>query len=192
MNRREFPASGTGTLAAADPVLETRRLRLRKMTLDDGEFIVGLFTQSSFLQNIGDRGVNTVADAHRYICEGPMTSYRERGFGFYVVELKDEGDAVGICGLIKRPGLDHVDVGFALLPEFWGNGYATEAAAAALEHGCQRGLDPILAIAQPENRGSVRVLEKIGMRRSGSVRLPGQDTDLEVFTNAPGGAGMDR
>jgi len=173
------------TTSEAGPVLQTARLLLRRMTVDDGVFIAGLFTQPSFLENIGDRGVKTADDARDYIREGPMTSYRDRGFGFYVVELKEGGDAIGICGLIKRAGLEHVDVGFALLPEFWGQGYAAEAAAANLDEARQLGLGTVLAIVQPENTGSVRVLEKIGMRRSGSVRLPGEDKDLELFINSP-------
>ena len=74
----------------------------------------------------------TLADAAAYIERGPLASYAQHGFGLWLVTLKDGGTAIGMCGLIKREGLDDVDIGFAYLPQFCGRGYATEAAAATL------------------------------------------------------------
>jgi RimJ/RimL family protein N-acetyltransferase len=163
------------------------------MTLHDATFIVDLFTQPSFVENIGDRGVHSVEGAARYIRNGPLASYAARGFGFYVVEERSGAGSgapgertAGICGLIQRDGLETVDIGFAFLPQFWGRGYATEAASAVLAMAPGHGLDVVLAVAKPENLASLRVLEKIGMARTGSVRLPGETIDLALYSNRPG------
>jgi RimJ/RimL family protein N-acetyltransferase len=172
---------GTGGAVFA----ETERTTLREMVLDDAPFIHELFTGAEFLRNIGDRGIHSVDDARSYIERVPLTSYRERGYGFYIVEIKDTGASAGICGLIRRDALEHVDVGFAFLPAHCGRGYATEAARAVVAEAAARGIDPILAIAQQENAASIRVLEKIGMHRRGTVRLPGETIDLAFFSTRP-------
>jgi ribosomal-protein-alanine N-acetyltransferase len=109
--------------------------------------------------------VRNADDAHRYILEGPVASYEQNGFGLWMVELKDSGLPVGICGLLKRDSLPDVDIGFAFLPAYRSRGYAFESAAAVLEYGrTEFGLRRIVAIVDPGNAGSLRVLEKIGMR----------------------------
>jgi RimJ/RimL family protein N-acetyltransferase len=160
----------------------TERLELRPLAPGDADFILRLLNEPSFLANIGDRGVRTREQAERYIEEGPARSFRENGFGLYRVGLRDGGEAVGVCGLIRREGLDAPDLGFALLPEHWGRGYAHEAAVAVLAQGRQRlGLERVLAIVLEENLGSVRLLGKLGFERQGTVQLPGDDTELELY-----------
>src|SRR5688572_10804905 len=100
---------GSGAMTA----LTTDRLILRELTLDDAEFILGLVNEPSWLRFIGDRGVRTLDDARAYISNGPMKSYERNGFGLYLTALKGAGTPIGMCGLIKRDGLDDVDVGFA-------------------------------------------------------------------------------
>ena len=69
-----------------------------------------------------------------------------------------------MCGLLKRDILPDVDVGYAFLPQFWGQGFAYEAAAATLRHGAQKfGLTRVVAVVSEGNAGSIRVLEKLGM-----------------------------
>ena len=114
-------------------VVESERLSLRRLNAGDAEFIVVLLNDSSFLRNIGDRGVRTVADACRYIANGPVASYEKFGFGLFLVQLKESGAPIGICGLLKRESLDDVDVGFAFLPAFRQKGYAFESAAAVMK-----------------------------------------------------------
>ncbi|HKP49591.1 MAG TPA: GNAT family N-acetyltransferase, partial [Gemmatimonadales bacterium] len=76
-------------------VLETGRLLLREMTSDDAEFILGLLNQPSFLRFVGDKGLRTVADAARYIEDGPSTTYRRHGYGLYLVLLRETGEPMG-------------------------------------------------------------------------------------------------
>ena len=147
------------------PELETSRLVLRRLVSDDAPFLISLLNQPSFIANIGDRGVRTAEDAHRYLRDGPHAMYERYGFGLWHVARKVDGTGIGMCGLLKRDNLPDVDVGYAYLPEFWGQGYAVEAAAATLRHGARKfGLTRIIGVVSEGNSGSIRVLEKIGMR----------------------------
>ena len=146
-------------------VLTTRRLTLRRLSPDDAEFIVELLNDPAFLQFIGDKAVRSADDARRYILDGPVASYERNGFGLWLVELKYSGLAVGMCGLLKRETLADVDMGFAFLPAYRSQGYAFESASAVLDYGrTEFGLKRIVAITDSENAGSIRVLQKIGMR----------------------------
>jgi [ribosomal protein S5]-alanine N-acetyltransferase len=146
-------------------VLQTDRLILRRYTLDDAEFIVRLVNDPSWLRFIGDKNVHNLDDARRYLREGPLDMYERYGFGMFRVEERDGGTPAGMCGLIKRDTLPDVDVGYAFLPQFRGKGYAFEAASAVLEYGNRVfGLQRVLAITSPDNAGSIRVLEKAGMK----------------------------
>ena len=119
----------------ATPVLvcETQRLLIRRLDATDAPFILRLLNEPSFLQNIGDRGVRSLDDARTYLAKGPLASYAQHGFGLFHVSLKAGGDAIGMCGLLKRDWLDAPDVGFAFLPEFWSKGYAPESSVGVIE-----------------------------------------------------------
>jgi RimJ/RimL family protein N-acetyltransferase len=165
-------------------VLETERLTLRRLTTDDAAFIFRLVNEPYWLRFIGEKGVKTLDDARNYILTGPMASYERFGFGIYLAELKGSGRPIGICGFVKRDTLEHPDIGFALLPEFWGQGYAYESAAAVMAFGKDvLGLDRILAVTNPDNYSSIRVLEKLGLRADGNVTLSDDGPELRVFTS---------
>jgi ribosomal-protein-alanine N-acetyltransferase len=169
-------------------ILETRRLRLRKLSLRDAPFIVELLNDEDFLRFIGDRGVRDEEGALDYLQEGPLASYRENGFGLWMVERAEDDAAIGICGLLQRPALDAPDIGFASLPSFRGIGYGYEAARAVLDHGLGAlGLQRILAVTQSDNEASISLLIKLGMRYAGTARLDPEGADLELFEiDAPG------
>ncbi|MCG3206439.1 MAG: hypothetical protein FOGNACKC_00037 [Anaerolineae bacterium] len=163
-------------------VLETERLNLRWMSADDAAFMRGLLNEPSWLRFIGDRGVRTLDDARNYILTGPVASYARLGFGLYVVELKESGDPIGICGLVKRDFLDDVDIGFAFLPQYWRQGYAYEAASAVMGYGTETlGLKRIVAITAADNHSSARLLEKLGLRFERMVSYPGDGHDVRLF-----------
>ena len=163
-------------------VLETKRLVLRRMSVADAEFIFALVNEPAFIRNIGDKGVRSLDDARAYILNGPMSSYAKHGYGLYRVDLKENGDPIGICGLLKRDTLDDVDIGFALLEKFRGRGFATESAAAVMEYGRGAlGLERIVAITSPDNDASIRVLGKIGLRFDKMIRMPGSSEDTRLF-----------
>ena len=163
-------------------ILETERLSLRRLSADDAEFIFGLVNQPSFIEHIGDKGVRTNAEAVAYIQNGPVASYERFGFGLNLVELKESGTPIGICGLLKRDSLPDVDIGFAFLPEFWSRGYAVEAAAAVMDHGRDvLGKGRIVAITAPQNLSSIRLLEKIGFKFEGMIRLTEGEPEVRLF-----------
>jgi RimJ/RimL family protein N-acetyltransferase len=169
-------------------VLETERLRLRRLTPDDAPFMFELVTDPSWIEFIGDRGLRTHEDARSYIVEKYVADYERHGFGLYAVELKESGAPVGICGLIKREGLDDVDLGFAFLPRHTGLGYASESAVAVMAHGREAlGIGRIVAITLPGNRRSIRVLEKAGLRFERLIRMPGDEDELALYAHEPGG-----
>jgi RimJ/RimL family protein N-acetyltransferase len=146
-------------------VLTTERLTLRRLSPADAEFIVELLNDPAFLQFVGDKAVRTADDACQYILDGPMASYERNGFGLWLVALKESDLPIGLCGLLKREFLPDVDIGFAFLPDYRSRGYALESASAVLQYGrTEFGLKRIVAITDPENAGSIRVLQKIGMR----------------------------
>ena len=163
-------------------ILETERLLIRQLSTDDAPFILQLLNEPSFVQNIGDRGVRTLSDAEIYIEKGPVASYARNGFGLCLVTLKESGESIGMCGLIKREALEDVDIGYAFLPKFWSMGYAFEAALACKQYAHEViGLTRLVAIVDPENQGSIRVLEKLGMKFEKMIRLSVDDIELKLF-----------
>ena len=163
-------------------ILETERLLIRQLSTEDAGFILELLNEPSFIRNIGDRGVRTIEGANAYILNGPVASYAKNGFGLYLVKLKETDESIGMCGLIKRDTLEDVDIGYAFLPKFWSKGYAFESARAVKEYAKNTiGLNRIVAIVDPENGGSIRVLEKIGLQFEKMVRLSEDDIDLKLF-----------
>lgn len=163
-------------------VLETDRLVLRRLTLNDAPFIVELLNDPAFLRYIGDRGVRNVQDARQYLLKGPIASYEQFGFGLYLTFLKESGDPIGMCGLLKRDTLKDVDVGFAWLPAHCRQGFATEAVKAVIEHGRDTlGLKRIVAITSPDNDASIGVLKKVGLRFEGEIRLGDDPREVKLF-----------
>ncbi len=163
-------------------VLETERLLIRQFSTDDAGFILRLLNEPSFIQNIGDRGVRTLEDALEYLVKGPITSYQRNRFGLSLVVLKESGASIGMCGLIKREALEDVDIGYAFLPKYWSKGYAVEAAMAVKEYARDViGLKRLVAITDPENQASIRVLEKLGLRFEKMIRLSEDDIELKLL-----------
>ena len=163
-------------------VLETKRLILKGVSLDDAGIILELLNEPSFIQNIGDRGVRTLDDARDYISDRLIASYENFGFGMYLVIVKDTGASAGLCGLVRRDGLEDVDIGYAFLPRYWSKGYATEAVLAVKEYAKNTiGLKRLVAITDSANQGSIRVLEKIGLTFEKVVRLSEDDIELKLY-----------
>ena len=163
-------------------ILETARLQLRMLSVDDAEFILRLLNEPSFIRNIGDRGVRTIDDARAYILKGPIASYEKFGFGLWMVETRFESTPIVICGLLKRDVLADVDIGYALLPEFWSQGYALESASAVLSYANEKlGLKRVVAVTNSDNTSSIRLLEKMGFKYEQMVRLSEGAPEIKLF-----------
>ena len=174
-------------------ILETERTILREIVASDGEFILDLLNQPSFIKYIGDRNVRSVEQAREFIEHRYRQSYAENGFGLYTVELKSEiqnpkskiqNRAIGICGFVKRDNLPGADIGFAFLPQFERQGYAFESASAVLEYGRETlKLERILAITSQDNESSGRLLKKLGFEFEGLIKLPSDTEELKLFSS---------
>ena len=164
-------------------IIETDRLIICRLSEGDSEFILELLNSPGWLKFIGNKNVKTKTDAASYIINGPLKSYEVNGFGLYLLKLKDLSTPVGICGLIKRDTLENIDIGFALLPEYEGNGYAFEAAEAVLKH-AKRDLviNKIVAIADKDNVNSIRLLEKAGLTFEKNILFKEDDKELMLFS----------
>ena len=162
-------------------VLQTERLRLRHMAPSDAAFMLGLLNDPAWHRFIGDRGIRTVEGARDYIIKGPMDMVARLGFGFYIVERAQDDCPLGVCGLAKRDFLDDVDIGYAFLPRHGGQGYALEAAQGVMAHAAQLGLKRIVATVRPDNRASIRLLEKLGLRFERMIQAPDTARELQLF-----------
>lgn len=168
-------------MGAATAILETQRLQLREVAVSDTAFLLRLLNDPTWLENIGDRGVRSEADAERYIRDKIRASYQALGFGLYAVQMGSAAQPIGICGLVKRDFLSAPDLGVALLPEFAGQGYASEAARAVMLHAQRKlGIERLYALVQHGNHRSVRLLERLGFRRDGS-RSTAQGVEVELY-----------
>ena len=166
-------------------ILETDRLTLRHLTLDDAAFILELVNDPSWLRYIGDRGIHDLDGARAYLAKGPIASYGRHGFGMYLVSLKSDGASAGICGLIKRDTLPDIDIGFAFLRRHWGRGYAGESAAAAIAEGKDKfGLKRVIAITSPDNEASIRLLEKLGFGFEKMIHVTEGAAETKLFARA--------
>ncbi|QOL51070.1 GNAT family N-acetyltransferase [Massilia litorea] len=162
-------------------VLQTERLRVRHMVPEDAAFMLGLLNDPAWHRYIGDRGIRTLEGARDYILTGPMAMVARLGFGFDIVERAEDGCPIGVCGLAKRDFLDDVDIGYAFLPQYGGQGYAIEAARAVLAHAKRLGLKRIVATVRPDNSASIRVLEKLGLRFERMIQAPDTRRELQLF-----------
>lgn len=165
-------------------IIETKRLALRKLSIEDSPFILELLNDPLWLRFIGDKGVRTLDDARGYIVNGPLSMYELLGFGLYLTELKDSHTPIGLCGLIKRDYLEDVDIGFAFLPQFRGKGYAYEATLAVMEYGrTVLGQKRIVAITSTDNDASTKLLNKLGLKFKEIISLPGNNEQVMLFTS---------
>ncbi|TFF30380.1 GNAT family N-acetyltransferase [Mucilaginibacter psychrotolerans] len=163
-------------------ILQTERLGLRQLSTADAPFILQLLNTPGWLKFIGDKKVYTLTDAEKYLIDGPIKSYHDNGFGLYLVADKDTGEPIGMCGIIKRDTLDCPDIGYALMPEYIGKGYAYEIAAAVLQY-AQRDLQlsALCAITLPINIPSKNLLEKLGFKSQGPFQMAGSTETLLLY-----------
>ena len=164
-------------------VAETNRLIISKLTKKDAAFFLDLVNSPNWIKYIGDRNLKTVKDAKDYLKNGTIKSYNNYGFGFYKLQLKEEGlKSIGTCGLVKRDQLDDVDIGFAMLPEYEGRGFGYESSLAVLKLAKEKfNLKKIVAITLPTNHNSIKLLEKLGLTYEKRVKPFEDDEELLLF-----------
>jgi len=162
-------------------IAKTNRLTLRELQLADAAFALRLYNEPSFLQHIGDKGVRTLADAEKNLQQGAIASYAQHGYGMWLVE-NQQGQAIGLCGLIKRDFLTETDLGYAYLPQYFGVGYAYEAASAVLAYAAAHTeLKTLVAIVSPANLASKALLQKLGFVQHGQVLVPDKNEMVDFY-----------
>jgi RimJ/RimL family protein N-acetyltransferase len=165
-----------------DSFYETERLIIRPMSVDDAVFIFDLYNRPKFIEFIGDRSIKTIGDAEDYIKNRFLPQFEKLGFGNYLVITKEGNHKIGGVGIFEREGLDIVDIGFSLLEEFEGKGYAYEAAVKVKSIGMDDfGLKKISAITSKDNFSSQKLIEKLGLKFIKHVTLPNDEEELMYY-----------
>lgn len=163
-------------------ILETSRLRLREFIVEDAPFLLSLMNSSPWIEFIGNTAVHTIDHAEQYIIKGLQHSYATHGFGLWLVEKKESCEPIGMCGLLRREMLEYIDIGFAFLPEFHGQGYAIEISASTMIFGKHiLGIEHIAAITKSNNIRSKALLKKLGLTYQKNIRLKPDGDELELF-----------
>lgn len=163
-------------------VLRSPRLRLRKLTQKDGNFIVELLNDPDWFKYIGDHGVKDLQDAIEYIKNGPQTMYQKHNYGLLLVESLEDKTSIGLCGLLKRPKLPHPDLGFAFIPAYRNKGFALEAAKLVLADAIERKVsEKVLAITSIDNQKSIQLLTKLGFNFKELINFSGRGDKSNLF-----------
>ena len=169
----------------SDWLIETERLRLRPVTVDDTELMLAIWNDPAFIRNVSDRGIRTVEQARDAIESGAQKLFEDYGYGPYCMSLKSDGSMIGICGLFKRDNLEDPDIGFGVLPDYCGKGYAGEAAAAVVNF-ARNELDITIltAIVSPTNAPSIGLIKKLGLTFDQMITMPGDDDAICLYSKA--------
>ena len=163
-------------------ILETERLRLREFTTADCDFLIELMNSPGWLKFIGDRNVRTREEGENYLRNGPMKSYEVNGYGLWMVERKDDGCPMGMCGILKRAWLADPDIGYAFMEPWRGRGYAGEATRAIVQYAGEAfGLKRLVAIIDPENSDSVKLINNAGFAFETMVREATDNKELGLY-----------
>ena len=148
-------------------IIETKRLILRQFTLDDTEDLYRIYTDEETMR-FQVLPENYSVEVERYYLGRHIENYyKTLGFGIWAVILKENNRLIGRCGLVRQPleGGEEIEVTYLIEREFWNQGFASEAASAALKRGFEKyNFQRIVAFIDPRNAASIRVAEKIGMR----------------------------
>jgi ribosomal-protein-alanine N-acetyltransferase len=171
--------------ASGDCLMETDRLRLRAVTVDDTELMLAVWNDPAFIRNVTDRGIRTAEQAREAIESGAQKLFDDYGYGPYCMSLISDGSMIGICGLFKRDNLDDPDIGFAVLPAHCGKGYAGEAAEAVVAYARDElSVGVLTAIVSPTNAPSIGLIEKLGLKFERMVTMPGEDDAICLYSMA--------
>jgi RimJ/RimL family protein N-acetyltransferase len=145
-------------------ILQTPRLILRRFTLSDAGLVLQINSDPDVLQYLHEPLLLNELEATEVIRDIILPQYKKK-LGRWAIHKKDSNEFIGWCGLKYRPELDEIDLGYRFIKRAWGNGFATEAAGHTLEYGFKElNLKVITGRAHIENKASIKVLEKIGMK----------------------------
>ncbi len=167
-------------------LLETKRLILRELDLDDLDTMYALDTDPNVMKYIWtchSKPISKKEELERI--KRSMVYYdRHPGLGVFTTIEKDSNSIIGWSSLKDLDNSEHTEVGYRYFEEFWGKGYATEAATALRDHGFKNvGLNEIVAVTHPDNKASQKVLLKIGLSYRGKAHYYNVDVDFFELKN---------
>lgn len=161
---------------------ETERLYIKPTTENDARFIHELVNTPKWIKYIGDRGIKTVEDAKDYIKEKMIPQLERLGYSNYTLIRKEDNEKIGTCGLYDREGLEGIDIGFAFLPKYEKKGFAFEASSKVRDIAFNEfDIKTISAITKKDNISSQKLLEKLGLKLTGTTKLQNDDEELLVY-----------
>ena len=172
-------------MPTTDFQLHTARLSMRWLTLADADLMLSVWNDPAFIKHVADRDIRTIDQAHEAMSQGVLKLYEEFGYGPYRIALTADDTEIGICGLFRREGFDEPDIGYSILPEYCGNGYAFEAASSVLAYArTELNLARITAFISPGNIASIGLAEKLGLRFERPARLAAESDDVNLYSIA--------
>ena len=181
----DFPAGRDVAIVAPERQFETERLILRPVTVDDAALMLAVWNDPAFIRHVADRGIRTLDQAREAVAAGAEKLFADYGYGPYSLTLKSSGDQIGICGLFRRDNFDDPDIGFSLLPDYRGNGYAGEAAIEVVRYARDElGIATLHAIVSPQNGPSIGLIEKLGLQFERMVTMPGDSEAISLYSIA--------
>ena len=158
--------------------LQTERLRLRLFTLADVQIMFELNSDPEIIKYAEATPARDLQEARQRLEQGPLADYEKYGYGRFAVELKETGNVIGFCGIKYLPEIDLPEVGYRYLKEYWGRGIGTEAARVCVEFARDDlKIKKLIALILPENTGSIKVAEKLGMSKGPLIHI----YDVDAF-----------
>ena len=159
-------------------ILETERLILQTWTYDDAERLFEICSDAETMLHIGDRKPYETIEKAREFLNWAVPYQLKMGFCRWAVVEKKSGEIIGSCGFAFRD-MTEVELGYLFARQFWGKGFATEAARAALRYGFEKiGFEKVIALTDPDHEKSQNVLRKIGFHERGIEKNEDGDDDL--------------
>ncbi|MFT5756957.1 MAG: ribosomal-protein-alanine N-acetyltransferase [Alteromonadaceae bacterium] len=163
-------------------IAETERLIIRPLRATDTAMVLSLFNEPDVINFVGDKGIKKSEDALHYIQSGPLAMQIKLGFSLYCCQLKGSDETVGLAGLIKRDGIDEVEVGFSMLSQYYRQGYAKESINAVINYAKSTlNINVFQAITSPENNASIKLLEGLGFNFKSKILLPTTENEINLF-----------
>lgn len=143
-------------------IIDTPRAYVRDWVPDDWKRFAILATDPRVMCYIGDGQLWSEERVRKFV-NGGIEAATTRGWILWPVICKQDSELIGVCGFNSAYAPD-VEIGLWLRPEYWGRGLATAVAAAVMEYGWRTfGFERLISVSHPENRASIRVMEKLGM-----------------------------
>jgi RimJ/RimL family protein N-acetyltransferase len=168
-------------------IAKTNRLSIRPLRLNDEDAIYRILSDADVMRY--SDGIQTRSQVQQWLRTQIEDNYPKLGFGIWAIEERTTLEAIGYCGLTRDPhrcGPTETEIGYRLIHDYWGRGFATEAVCAVRDYAINSlHLATLIAIIHPENRPSIRVIEKAGFTFDGEIMFDGYTHPDKVFVLRP-------